>query len=70
MDKCLNCGEEDKEKQMTIKNIHRGIGQRSHIVYAELRAVKNDELIISATIDFILDAIQERKYNVNNIYKR
>lgn len=35
-----------------ITNIHRGVGNKSCYVYAELRD-ENNELIISATIDYI-----------------
>lgn len=42
----------DFNRKCYITNIHRGRGNKSIFVYAELRD-ENDELIISATLDYI-----------------
>jgi len=41
-----------------ITNIHRGKGNRRHIIYAELCDNKN-ELVISATLDYIKERIRD-----------
>lgn len=45
-----------------IKNVHRGkkSQNREHVVYAELYS-EEDELLISATIEYIVEALLERK---------
>lgn len=42
----------------TITNIRRGKNERRHVIYAELRDEKN-ELVISATLQYIHDRISE-----------
>ena len=42
-----------------IVNINRGKGNRSIYIYAELRNEK-DELLISATLDYIVKVLTER----------
>jgi hypothetical protein len=52
----------------TIVNIRRrrGGGERSRYVYAELRSVTG-ELLISATLDYIVAALQERLPQMNDL---
>jgi len=62
--------EEYKEvlsKTLTIKNIHKGKGNRTNLIYATLNEKDTDELVISATLDYILDTIENRGYKVDNI---
>lgn len=46
-------------KNCRIVNIRRGSGKRSHLIYAELVNDK-DELLIGATLDYIVKALAER----------
>jgi hypothetical protein len=45
-------------KTYTIKNIRKGTGDRSHIVYAQLYDEYND-LVISATLSYIMERLKE-----------
>jgi hypothetical protein len=46
-------------KNCRIVDIRRGSGERSHLIYAQLVNDK-DELLISATLDYIVEALAER----------
>jgi hypothetical protein len=43
----------------TIVNIRRGKGERSIYIYAELRS-SSGQLLVSATLDYILKILDER----------
>jgi hypothetical protein len=45
-----------------LTKVHHGTGNRSVYIYAELRDIKTDQLMISATLDYILQAVKERNY--------
>lgn len=46
-------------KNCRIIDIRRGSGKRSHLIYAQLVNDK-DELLISATLDYVVEALAER----------
>ncbi len=45
-----------------LKDIYHGTGARSSIIYAHLYSADTGDLVISATLDYILNAIEERGY--------
>lgn len=62
--------EEYKEvltKTLTIKNIHKGKGNNTHVIYGTLNEKDTGNLIISATLKYILEMIEKRGYKVDNI---
>lgn len=44
---------------ISIQNIKRGGSRREHILYAALVDSRNGNLLISATLDYIYDQIEE-----------
>lgn len=50
---------------MKLKNIHRGGKGREHLVYAELH--DDEGLVVSATIDYILQVAEERGYEIEGV---
>lgn len=43
-----------------ITNVHRGAQDRSHYLYAEVRAVINDEVLIAASLDYCVEHAYDR----------
>jgi hypothetical protein len=43
--------------RLKVVNIHQGSNGREEIVYGELRDADSNELLISATLDYITNAI-------------
>jgi len=63
---------EDVLTMVRIENIHENKASYPGIIYAELREVADNSLIISATLDYIFDALrnpQNNKYNCVNAEK-
>jgi hypothetical protein len=49
-------------RKVVLYNVHHGKGERSCYIYAHLRDAETGELIISATLDYILEAVEKRDY--------
>lgn len=56
---CESTATKNEYTNSRIVDIHRGTGRRSHIIYAVLRS-ENGELLISATLEYIVKALAER----------
>jgi hypothetical protein len=46
--------------KLVITDIKRGDGNRSELLYGVLRDAETGELMISATLDYIVDALKDR----------
>ncbi|MNF74927.1 hypothetical protein D3C85_631910 [compost metagenome] len=55
-------GYKNEYEKAVICNVHRGKKEqgRDHIIYAELRS-KSGELLISATLDYVVEALLTRR---------
>ena len=51
-----------QEVPVYFEDIHHGFDARKKYIYAHVRDAKTGELLISATIDYCLDAIKERNW--------
>lgn len=46
--------------RVILYDIYHGPGKRSHIIYAHVKDAETKEMIVSATLDYCLDAISAR----------
>lgn len=53
-----------EQRHVVIDHIHHGEGGRSDVIYARLIDAQTGECIISATIDYILRAVNSRNYKL------
>ena len=49
-----------KREDLVIANIHRGKDERQNFIYAELRDRWTGEMLVMATLDYILETFRER----------
>jgi hypothetical protein len=47
------------ELKLKIVNIRAGKGERAHLIYAELRDAVTNELLVNATLDYIVARVNE-----------
>ena len=53
----------DQTVKVYITNVCRGKDERNHMLYAEVRSIDDDSLLIAATLDYCID----RVYNTRRI---
>lgn len=53
-----------KDYECAVKKVRHGTGDRFKFIYASLCEADTDEVIVVATLDYILEAVKKRGYTL------